>query len=85
VSDNIRHPHHYIRNGIECIDAIKAAVQGLDGFEAYCIGNVIKYSWRWKWKNGVEDLRKAEQYLEFLKEYLGAKDTHRGGSSIAHY
>lgn len=70
--DAVKHPSHYIRNGLECIDAIKAAVEGLNGFEGYCIGNVIKYSWRWKEKNGVEDIRKAKQYLEFLELYLGS-------------
>jgi len=64
--DPVHHPSHYIRGGLECIDAIKAAVEGLNGFEGYCIGNVIKYVWRWKQKNGVEDLRKAKQYIEFL-------------------
>lgn len=67
--DNVHQPSHYIRNGLECIDAIKAAVEGLDGFEGYCIGNVVKYAWRWKQKNGLEDVRKAKRYLEILEEY----------------
>lgn len=70
MSDPIKHPPHYIRGGMECINVIEAVVQGLDPFEAYCIGNVIKYSWRWKQKNGIEDIRKAKQYLEFLEKYL---------------
>lgn len=69
--DPVKRPSHYIRGGLECIDVIKAVVQGLDPFEAYCIGNVIKYCWRWKQKNGLEDIQKAKQYLEFLEEYLG--------------
>lgn len=32
----------------------------------YCEGNVVKYVSRWKLKGGVEDLRKARQYLDFL-------------------
>ena len=63
MSDTINHPTHYTQGGIECIDAIEAATSGLLGIEAVCTGNVIKYLWRWKSKNGVEDLRKARWYL----------------------
>jgi len=77
MNDPIKRPSHYIRDGLECIDVIKAIVQDLDPFEAYCIGNVIKYSWRWKQKNGVEDLRKAKQYLGFLEWYLEGNSAKR--------
>lgn len=70
MSDNVKHPSHYIKGGIECIDAIKAAVSGIaDPFEAYCTGNIIKYAWRWSDKNGVEDLAKAAQYIEFIRRH----------------
>jgi hypothetical protein len=62
----VNHPPHYTQGGIECIDAIKAATEGLDGFEGYCTGNAIKYLWRWKHKNGVEDLKKAHWYIKKL-------------------
>lgn len=68
MSDNINHPAHYTQGGIECIDAIEAAVIGLSGIEAVCTGNAIKYLWRWKQKNGVEDLKKAQWYIERLIE-----------------
>ena len=64
--DMVNHPPHYMQGGIECIDAIKAATEGLDGFEGYCTGNAIKYLWRWKHKNGVEDLKKAHWYIKKL-------------------
>jgi hypothetical protein len=70
--DMVNHPPHYTQGGIECIDAIKAATEGLDGFEGYCTGNAIKYLWRWKHKNGVEDLKKADWYIRKLAS--GAKD-----------
>ena len=60
-------PNHYKQGDIECIDAIRAAL-GKEGFEAYCIGNVIKYSWRYKHKNGLEDLKKARVYLNWTIE-----------------
>lgn len=64
--DNINHPSHYTAGGIECIDALEAATAGLTGGEAICIANAIKYLWRWKYKNGAEDLRKAKWYIDRL-------------------
>lgn len=64
--DNVNHPSHYTSGKVECIDAIDSAVQDLSGFEGYCTGNTIKYMWRWKKKNGVEDLKKARWYLDRL-------------------
>lgn len=55
---NIDHPKHYTLGKVECIDAIESATIGLKGIEAVCVANVIKYVWRWKWKNGKEDLKK---------------------------
>ena len=60
--DMVNHPQHYQSdNGIECIDAIRAAL-GRDGFIAYCRGNAIKYLWRDK-VNNVEDRNKAIWYI----------------------
>lgn len=70
-NDAVNHPAHYTRGGIECIDAIEAATTGLIGYEAVLTGQIIKYIWRWKWKNGVEDLKKAEFYLKRLIEKAG--------------
>jgi hypothetical protein len=66
VKDNVNHPLHYTQGAIECIDAIKESTKGLLGIEAVCTANIIKYVWRWKFKNGVEDLRKARWYLDRL-------------------
>ena len=65
TTDPVNHPSHYI-GAIECIDAIKAATEHLSGFEGMCTGNAIKYLWRWKKKNGVEDLKKAVWYINRL-------------------
>ena len=64
--ENVKHPSHYNQSGVECIEAIKASLG--DEFPAYCKGNVMKYLWRYKSKNGLEDLQKARQYLEWLIE-----------------
>lgn len=71
--DNINHPAHYTQGNIECIEAIAAAVTGLEGIEAVCTANVIKYLWRWKKKNGEEDLEKARWYLDELIRREGQK------------
>ena len=65
TNDAVQHPSHYTQGGIECIDAIRASMTA-DGFCDYCKGNIIKYIWRWRDKGGVEDLRKASVYLDWL-------------------
>jgi len=65
--DMVDHPPHYNQAGVECIDAIKAAT-GDEGFEYYLQGNIMKYLWRYRYKNGVEDLKKARWYLDKLIE-----------------
>lgn len=60
--DNVNHPDHYTSGEIECIDAIRASL-GNKEFASYCKGNVMKYLWRYRLKNGVEDLKKAAVYL----------------------
>lgn len=67
-NDNVNHPAHYNTGDIECINVIQAATVELDGFEGFCIGNAIKYLWRWKHKGGKEDLQKAKWYIETLTE-----------------
>ena len=70
MADNVNKPPHYNQSGIECIDAIRAATDdGLGGFEYYLQGVIIKYLWRYRYKGKpVEDLRKAEWYLQKLIE-----------------
>ena len=64
----VNHPSHYTSGKVECIDAIESATGDLTGIEAVCTANVIKYVWRWKLKNGIEDLEKASWYLNKLIE-----------------
>lgn len=72
--DAIHSPNHYKgRYGIETIDVIANFTDNMDGYEGYCTGNIIKYICRWKQKNGIEDLRKAKQYIDFLIKYEGEK------------
>ena len=76
MKEYINHPDHYQSgNGIECIDAIAAAVEYLKGEEAFCTATAIKYLWRWrKKKKPVEDLKKARWYIDRLINKLEGKN-----------
>ena len=71
--DMVNHPPHYNKAGIETIDAIQAMTG--DGFEFYLQGNIMKYLWRYRYKNGVEDLKKAEWYLSKLIEAVDVSES----------
>ena len=72
-SDMVNSPPHYNKAGIECIDAIAAATG--DGFEYALQANIIKYVWRYRYKNGTEDLKKAQWYLaKLIEEVEGCYD-----------
>ena len=63
-NDEVNHPTHYTssKNGIECIDAIQAALTE-EEFRGFCKGNALKYVWREKLKGKDTDLQKANWYL----------------------
>lgn len=65
--DNVCKPKHYNIGDIEVIDYIRDKMSN-EEFEAYCIGNVIKYVSRYKHKNGKEDLQKALTYIKWAIE-----------------
>ena len=74
VHDNVNHPVHY-QGSVECIDAIISATEGLDGDEAFLVGSVIKYIWRYcKKGKPIEDLKKARWYLDKLYSYVVQKE-----------
>lgn len=70
--DRVNHPAHYTSGEVECIQALAAATINLKGIEAVCTANVIKYLWRWKQKNGAEDLKKARWYIDYLLDITEA-------------
>ena len=70
--DMVNSPNHYTQGSIECIEAIEEVVKHLDGMEAMCTGNAIKYLWRWKHKNGTEDLKKAVWYIQRMIDEFDA-------------
>ena len=66
--ENVNHPSHYIQGKFETIEVIEEFTKDLDGIEAFCIGNAVKYLSRWSYKNGVEDLKKAVWYINRIIE-----------------
>lgn len=79
MAERVNHPDHYNAGAIECIDALEAATTGLEGIEAFCTANAIKYLWRWKWKDGAQDLNKAIWYINRLIDREGAAPENRKG------
>ena len=65
MKDSVNNPSHYASGSIECIDAMESMLSR-DEFIGYLRGNIFKYQWRYKHKNGLEDLKKAEWYQRKL-------------------
>lgn len=74
AGDAVRHPNHYNWKGEECIYLIRILCRGEEGFDGYCKGNILKYIFREKKKNGLEDLKKARVYLDLLINYRTGKE-----------
>jgi len=70
--DNVNSPAHYGNGSIECIDYIEDFLNP-DEFQGYLRGNIAKYLHRWPYKNGTEDLKKAQWYLDKLIETTEGK------------
>jgi hypothetical protein len=73
--DMVNHPPHYNQGGIETIEAIKAALGY--GFNAYLTGNILKYLWRYNHKGGLQDVKKAQFYLNRLVQEMDANEQVR--------
>lgn len=65
MSDVVNKPEHYRQGGLECIEAIEASMSR-EEFQGYLKGNIEKYVWRYRYKNGIQDLHKARWYLDRL-------------------
>ena len=79
--DMVNSPDHYASSSIECIDAMEAMTNQnreykvpLNGHQMYCWQVIFKYIWRFPFKkNSLEDLKKAQWYLNRLIEGLENK------------
>ena len=74
-NDPVNHPSHYTNGKYECIDVIYDMINGYrDPISAWLTGQIVKYIWRWPYKNGLEDLKKTRFYLDRLIEHEEKKD-----------
>ena len=71
--NNIHSPAHYNQGHTECIDAIEAMLSQ-EEYIGYLRGNSMKYRWRFRYKNGLEDLNKAEWYEKRLTKFMEEHD-----------
>ena len=62
----VNHPKHYNMGKYECLDVVKELIKDMKGIEATLFFNAFKYLWRYKQKNGLQDLKKCEFYLKEL-------------------
>ena len=69
MTDVIKQPSHYTQGKIECIDYIKDILSP-EEYRGYLRGNIAKYMHRFVQKNGVQDLQKAQVYLNWLIEEM---------------
>ena len=60
--DNVNRPAHYNTGKYESID-VMVETQGIDAVKNFCICNAFKYIYRHRFKNGIEDIKKAIWYL----------------------
>ena len=60
--DNVNHPSHYETGKFECIDVMQEAL-GTDIVKGFCLGNAFKYIYRCNRKNGLEDVKKSQWYI----------------------
>ena len=69
-TENVNHPNHYNRKGgMECIDEM-ILIFGREAVKNFCLCNAWKYRYRAADKNGEEDLRKSDFYINKYKEML---------------
>lgn len=69
MSDNVNHPSHYTGK-FECID-VMVETQGAEATKNFCVCNALKYIYRHRRKNGLEDIEKAIWYLNKAVELDG--------------
>lgn len=62
----IKNPSHYTFGKYECLDVAKEIIKEMNGEEGAMFFNAFKYLWRYKHKNGLQDLKKCEFYLKEL-------------------
>ena len=73
--DNINPDHYKSSTSLECIEAMEMVFSKKAVID-FCMCNAWKYIWRWKHKNGQEDLKKADWYIVKAKELIGTDHSY---------
>lgn len=73
VADNVNHPAHYETGKFECIE-VMTEVMGKEAVADFCLCNAFKYLYRTKRKNGVEDIEKAQWYINKYLELVSTRE-----------
>ena len=73
MGNNVNHPDHYNAGGYECIEVMEANF-GKDKVQDFCLLNAFKYLWRADKKSGLEDIKKANWYLN---RYLALENSEK--------
>ena len=74
MSDNINPNHYKNSTSLECIESMMIAF-GRESVLNFCMLNAYKYIWRWKNKNGYEDLEKAQWYIDRARKIIYDPET----------
>ena len=75
--DNVNNPQHYAGStSLECIECMRVTF-GAKAVYDFCLCNAFKYLWRYKNKNGAEDIDKARWYLNYVQH-----DIERDGDNV---
>lgn len=69
MNDIVNSPDHYTSGQVECIDAIQSALT-TDEYRGYLKGNILKYIWRERLKNGAQDVQKSVWYSTELIQLI---------------
>ena len=73
AADNVNHPAHYETAKFECIE-VMIEVMGKEAVADFCLCNAFKYLYRTKRKNGVEDIEKAQWYINEYLELVSTRE-----------
>jgi len=71
--DVVNHPSHYESGKFECIEVMEEAL-GIDNVKGFCLCNAFKYIYRHRRKNGDEDIKKAQWYINKYLELVEQED-----------
>lgn len=74
MTDVVNHPTHYTQGAIECIEAVDASIALKAPDEAICVASILQYLWRYETKNGLQDILKAQWYLNRLIDKVSLRE-----------